>query len=63
MMQSTRRSPTAFATVMCGLREGGTILGRPGSWTARSATGKDLGTFLTPKEARRAIQRHVEAES
>jgi hypothetical protein len=48
---------------MCGLREGGTILGRPGSWTARSATGKDLGTFLTPKEARRAIQRHVEAES
>jgi hypothetical protein len=61
---SPRRSPapTTFTTVMCGYQEGGTILGRPGSWTARAATGADLGTYATPQEARRAIERHVEAD-
>jgi hypothetical protein len=46
---------------MCGYAEGGTIIGRPGSWTARSATGDELGTYATPQEARRAIERHVGA--
>jgi hypothetical protein len=37
------------------------MLGRPGSWTARAATGEDLGTYATPFAARRAIERHLAA--
>jgi hypothetical protein len=67
-MQSTKaprqsQPPLAFTSVVCGYREAGTIIGRPGSWVARSSGGDFLGEFFTLVEARRAIQRHVEAEN
>jgi hypothetical protein len=58
---SPRRPATAF-TVVCGYREAGTILGCPGCWVARSNGGDYLGTFLSQRAARRAIERHVEAQ-
>jgi hypothetical protein len=56
-----RRPATAFTTVVYGFREAGTILGCPGCWVARSRGGAYLGTFLSQRAARRAIERHLEA--
>jgi hypothetical protein len=44
---------------------GGRARGRtscPGAWEAHSARGDDLGTFLTQRAARRAIEQHLEAQ-
>jgi hypothetical protein len=57
-----RRPPTTFMTVMCGVSEAGTILGCPGCWVARSNGGDYLGTFLSQRAARRAIERHLAAQ-
>jgi hypothetical protein len=54
------RPPLAFTTVVCGYREAGTILGCPGCWVARSTGGDYLGTSLTQRAARRAIEQHLE---
>jgi hypothetical protein len=59
---SPRRPATAFTTVVHGWREAGTILGCPGCWVARSNGGDYLGTFLSQRAARRAIEQHLEAQ-